>query len=137
MKPFVPTLILGNRKGKVADYRWGAVDLLMGFSPLANTYLLLKMYIIGSLLVRLVTFRCIISFISQRRHLLICLLGLEGILLGLMLIYFTFSSPGDLFILFSILRFAACEASLGLSCLVIIVRSYGSDIFSSLRGYKC
>ena len=96
-----------------------------------------KMYIIGSLLIRLVTLRCIISFMSQRQHLLMCLLGLEGILLSLIFIYFTFSSPGDLFILFSILRFAACEARLGLSCLVMIVRSFGSDIFSCLRGCKC
>ena len=95
------------------------------------------MYIIGSLLIGLVTFSSIFSFICQRRHLLICLLGLEGILLRLIFIYLIITSNIDLFILFSVLRFAACEASLGLACLVIMVRSYGSDIFILLRGYKC
>merc|ERR1712156_906624 len=66
---------------------------------------------------------------------LICLLGLEGILLSLMFIYLVIRSSVDLFILFCILRFAACEASLGLACLVVIVRSYGSDIFFILLVY--
>jgi len=95
------------------------------------------MYIMGSFLIGLVSFSSVLSFISQRRHLLICLLGLEGILLSLMFIYLVIRSSVDLFILFCILRFAACEASLGLACLVVIVRSYGSDIFLILRGYKC
>ena len=66
-----------------------------------------------------------------------CLLGLEGILLSLIYIYLLVVSNVDLFILFIMLRFAACEASLGLACLVIIVRSYGCDIFRVLRGYSC
>lgn len=95
------------------------------------------MYIIGSILIILVSLRAIISFIFHRRHLLICLLSLEGILLSLIFIYLLITCNIDLFILFVMLRFAACEASLGLACLVIMVRRYGCDIFIILRGYKC
>jgi len=95
------------------------------------------MYIIGSFFLGVISVFSIISFLNQRRYLLMCLLRLEGILLVLIFLYIVLSSNVELFILFVLLSFAACEASLGLACLVIIVRSYGGDRFKVFRGVKC
>lgn len=95
------------------------------------------MYIVTSFFLGIISFCCVVSFFIKRYYLLISLLILEGIVLIIMFIFLLQSSDLEIFIIFLILSFGACEASLGLACLVIIVRSYGNDIFKSLRNYKC
>nr|ALS46276.1 NADH dehydrogenase subunit 4L [Glycera americana] len=85
----------------------------------------------------LTTLFSILTMISQRRHLLMALLALEGVMLTMTLIVVMFSSTNELFMSFVLLTLAACEASLGLACLVIITRSFGNDYFKSLSTNKC
>ncbi|KAK2148463.1 hypothetical protein NP493_3214g00006 [Ridgeia piscesae] len=82
----------------------------------------------------------LISFILQRRHLLIALLALERT--TLMTIIFAASIYGapsqfNIIIILVIITLAACEASLGLALIVIITRSYGSDSVKLLSINKC
>ena len=79
----------------------------------------------------------IITVILQRKHLLITLLAFEGIILGLMALYIFISPASDLFISIILLTMGACEASLGLACLVNITRSYGNDHLSAISLSKC
>lgn len=81
-----------------------------------------------------------IAFLFQRTHLLISLFCLEGIILSLVLyipsiIYYSNIILPTISII--ILTFGACEARLGLSLIVLISRSYGSDIIQSLTTNKC
>lgn len=95
------------------------------------------MFLIRSFSVSLITISSLINFIKQRRHILICLIALEGVILTIGLIYIIQRSELELFVLFILFTFGACEASLGLACLVIIIRSFGDDNFKVLRGIKC
>ena len=79
----------------------------------------------------------IITVILQRKHLLIALLAFEGIILGLIALYIFTSPPSDIFISIILLTMGACEASLGLACLVNITRSYGNDHLNSICLSKC
>nr|ALS46251.1 NADH dehydrogenase subunit 4L [Glycera unicornis] len=83
------------------------------------------------------TLFALMTMITQRRHLLMTLLALEGVMLTLTLIIIIMFSPNELFLSFILLTLAACEASLGLACLVIITRSYGNDHLKSLSPNKC
>ena len=81
-----------------------------------------------------------LAFIYQRDHLLISLLCLEGIILTLVLyvpliLYIRTIIVPTLRII--ILTFGACEARLGLSLIVYISRSYGSDIIKLITVNKC
>ncbi len=82
----------------------------------------------------------ILALLIQRSHFLISLLCLEGIMLRTvlfipLLIYSVSLMLPTIRII--ILTFGACEASLGLSLLVKISRSYGSDMISSISINKC
>lgn len=82
----------------------------------------------------------LISFITQRRHVLICLLSLEATILSLafaLTILFAPLQNVDLFYCIVILSFAACEAAVALAVLVIITRSFGSDLINSVNLNKC
>nr|ALQ78862.1 NADH dehydrogenase subunit 4L [Glycera cf. tridactyla FS20] len=79
----------------------------------------------------------ITTMITQRRHLLMALLALEAVMLTLTLIIVLLNSTNELFISFIILTLAACEASLGLACLVVVTRSLGNDLFKTLSSNKC
>nr|ALQ78810.1 NADH dehydrogenase subunit 4L [Glycera capitata] len=85
----------------------------------------------------LTTLSCLVTMITQRRHLLMALLALESVMLTLALVIIMFSSTNELFMSFILLTIAACEASLGLACLVITTRSYGNDHLKSLSLNKC
>nr|ALQ78875.1 NADH dehydrogenase subunit 4L [Glycera tridactyla] len=85
----------------------------------------------------LTTSFAITTMITQRRHLLMALLALEAVMLTITLIIVLFSSTNELFMTFVVLTLAACEASLGLACLVIITRSLGNDLFKTLSSNKC
>jgi len=76
-------------------------------------------------------------FINIRKNLLTCLLAFEGIILFLGCILFFCRNFKDLFVLFILFTFGACEASLGLSCLIIMVRAFGNDNFSNISSIKC
>lgn len=90
----------------------------------------------SSSLLPIATLAAITTLILQRRHILMALLALEGVILTLIitaiLIY-----PGEIYSALIILTFGACEASLGLACLVAITRVYGTDLFSTLHAQKC
>ena len=82
----------------------------------------------------------IISFLIQKKHLLILLLSLEGVILSLVLILSIISfslKTINLFTPIFLLAIGACEAALGLSLLVVITRFYGSDLINSLSINKC
>nr|YP_010489365.1 NADH dehydrogenase subunit 4L [Lauridromia dehaani]UWM10777.1 ND4L [Lauridromia dehaani] len=79
------------------------------------------------------------SFISYHKHLLNSLLSLEFMMLGifwLMHIYMNGVGSECYFALF-FLTLAACEGALGLSLLVLIVRTHGNDCFSSFSVLEC
>nr|QGT77318.1 NADH dehydrogenase subunit 4L [Tenuipotamon yuxiense] len=79
------------------------------------------------------------SFISYHKHLLNSLLSLEFMMLGVFwLLVLQVGSVGveTYFVLF-FLTLTACEGALGLSLLVFIVRSHGSDYFSVINMLEC
>uniref|UniRef100_A0AAU6QG79 NADH-ubiquinone oxidoreductase chain 4L n=1 Tax=Prionospio sanmartini TaxID=3050092 RepID=A0AAU6QG79_9ANNE len=87
-----------------------------------------------------ITFFALISFISQRRHVLMCLLSLEAALLSLAFtasILFSTLSAVNMFYCVVILTFGACEASVALAVLVMMSRSTGSDLIKSINLNKC
>nr|AUJ21411.1 NADH dehydrogenase subunit 4L [Chaetopleura apiculata] len=79
------------------------------------------------------------NFFLQRKHLLNCLLSLEMILLSIFLVILSLLSgvSSEGLMIFILLTFAACEASLGLALLVILIRSHGNDYVFSLSTHKC
>ena len=82
----------------------------------------------------------LITFILQRRHLLIALLALERTTLITIIFAATiYGAPSqfNIIIILVIITLAACEARLGLALIVIITRSYGSDTVKLLTINKC
>nr|YP_009406962.1 NADH dehydrogenase subunit 4L [Typhlatya mitchelli]ASA39485.1 NADH dehydrogenase subunit 4L [Typhlatya mitchelli] len=81
----------------------------------------------------------LVSFVGSRKHLLSTLLSLEYIMLSIFwLVSGSVADLGDnsYFILF-FLTLAACEGALGLALLVSVVRTHGSDNFSSFSVLQC
>nr|YP_010990334.1 NADH dehydrogenase subunit 4L [Sinolapotamon palmatum]WOW98750.1 NADH dehydrogenase subunit 4L [Sinolapotamon palmatum] len=79
------------------------------------------------------------SFINYHKHLLNSLLSLEFMMLGVFwLLMLQVSNMGSevYFVLF-FLTLVACEGALGLSLLVLIVRSHGSDYFNVINILEC
>ena len=90
----------------------------------------------------IVMFRCIIgliSFASNRKHILNSLLRLEFIILILFcIIRIIFQNLGyEMYFLSFFLTIAACEGALGLGLLVSLVRTHGNDYFNSFRILLC
>jgi len=87
-----------------------------------------------------ITVLALLSLISQRHHILICLLSLEAALLSLAfraaLTSSSFSSI-HLFYCILILSFGACEAAVALATLVLVSRSFGSDSIQRINLNKC
>nr|QVL27767.1 NADH dehydrogenase subunit 4L [Monopis longella] len=82
------------------------------------------MFIIGNMI-----------FVFQYKNLLITLLSLEMIVLSL---YFFMSmmlsmENFNMYMLMGFLVFSVCEGVLGLSILVLIIRSFGNDYFQSFN----
>nr|YP_010326878.1 NADH dehydrogenase subunit 4L [Olene inclusa]UNP54127.1 NADH dehydrogenase subunit 4L [Olene inclusa] len=74
-------------------------------------------------------------FVLKYKHLLIILLSLEFIVLSIfffMLIYLSFIDY-ELYMLMVFLVFSVCEGALGLSILVSMIRTHGSDYFQSFN----
>nr|YP_009689496.1 NADH dehydrogenase subunit 4L [Lepidurus apus lubbocki]QCZ36058.1 NADH dehydrogenase subunit 4L [Lepidurus apus lubbocki] len=78
-------------------------------------------------------------FVFYRRHLLAILMSLEGMMLGqFFLMMNMFMLLGyELYFILMFLVLMVCEAALGLSILVSIVRSHGNDYFNSLTILQC
>ncbi len=92
------------------------------------------------IIVQLIPVVILIAFLMHQHHLLIALLALEGVTLRLVLalplaLRANYTSLGVLRII--ILSIGACEARLGLALLVLLARSYGSDIINNLTINKC
>lgn len=83
----------------------------------------------------------LIGLLVYRSHLISSLLCLEGIILSLFIIitviilsnHFTLANIAPIILLV----FAACEAALGLSLLVIVSNTYGTDYVQNLNLLQC
>nr|YP_010373153.1 NADH dehydrogenase subunit 4L [Hyperhalosydna striata]QTZ18397.1 NADH dehydrogenase subunit 4L [Hyperhalosydna striata] len=98
------------------------------------------MLLIPSSLIPITTLASLITMVSQRNHLLMTLLALEAMILNLTLLAVLSSSSTtstELFIAMILLTFGACEAALGLACLVKMTRSFGNDLISSSSLNSC
>ena len=84
-------------------------------------------------------FMALIALSLQHKHLLSVLLRLEAATINLFIMLFSTSNN----ILFSgetaliLITLGACEASLGLSILVSIIRARGNDYVSRFSSQKC
>lgn len=81
----------------------------------------------------------LLSFVRKRKHLLSTLLRLEFMVLSIffyifILLIFSFL---DTYFLIYFLTFSVCEGALGLSILVSIIRSHGTDQFANLNILQC
>nr|QXU57675.1 NADH dehydrogenase subunit 4L [Cherax setosus] len=79
------------------------------------------------------------AFISNHKHLLNVLLGLEFVMLSIFgMVSVNMSGVGleVVFVMFFLVM-TACEGALGLSLLVSVVRSHGNDYFSSFGILMC
>nr|YP_009514141.1 NADH dehydrogenase subunit 4L [Palaemon capensis]AXY96099.1 NADH dehydrogenase subunit 4L [Palaemon capensis] len=81
----------------------------------------------------------LVAFVAKRKHLLNMLLSLEFIMVSIfwLMIQLISSLGGDSYFLLFFLTLAACEGALGLALLVGVVRSHGSDIYTSLNILSC
>nr|AXY66787.1 NADH dehydrogenase subunit 4L [Lymantria monacha] len=74
-------------------------------------------------------------FVLKHKHLLVVLLSLEFIVLGIfffMLVVLSYIEY-DLYLLMVFLVFSVCEGALGLSILISMIRTHGSDYFQSFN----
>nr|YP_009651006.1 NADH dehydrogenase subunit 4L [Macropsis notata]AOW43948.1 NADH dehydrogenase subunit 4L [Macropsis notata] len=75
----------------------------------------------------------LVSLVYIRKHLLLCLLSLEFIVLSLLLMVFKVCLSFVSFYLYVMfMTFFVCEGVLGLSILVIMIRFHGNDYLSSI-----
>nr|YP_004021614.1 NADH dehydrogenase subunit 4L [Entoria okinawaensis]BAJ24435.1 NADH dehydrogenase subunit 4L [Entoria okinawaensis] len=91
-------------------------------------------------LMSLFMFICgLLAFSFNYDHFLITLLSLEYIVLSLFLLMYMYMvvSLYDLYFLMFLLTFWVCEATLGLSLLVSLIRGFGNDYFSSFNLLQC
>nr|YP_010709612.1 NADH dehydrogenase subunit 4L [Sosibia ovata]WCS40827.1 NADH dehydrogenase subunit 4L [Sosibia ovata] len=81
----------------------------------------------------------LLVFSFNYNHFLITLLSLEYIVLSLFWFIFVYMlfMMFDLYFLMLMLTFWVCEATLGLSLLVSMIRGYGNDYFSSFNLLQC
>nr|YP_010882163.1 NADH dehydrogenase subunit 4L [Marmessoidea bispina]WID87077.1 NADH dehydrogenase subunit 4L [Marmessoidea bispina] len=87
-----------------------------------------------------VMFICgLLVFSFNYNHFMITLLSLEYIVLSLFWFVFVYMllMSFDMFYIMMMLTFWVCEATLGLSLLVSMIRSYGNDYFSSFNLLQC
>ncbi|NP_008798.1 NADH dehydrogenase subunit 4L (mitochondrion) [Hippopotamus amphibius] len=83
----------------------------------------------------------LVGLLMYRSHLMSSLLCLEGMMLSLFIMatliilnaHFTLASMMPIILLV----FAACEAALGLSLLVMVSNTYGTDYVQSLNLLQC
>nr|YP_009773383.1 NADH dehydrogenase subunit 4L [Leptochiton nexus]QIZ12594.1 NADH dehydrogenase subunit 4L [Leptochiton nexus] len=75
----------------------------------------------------------------QRKHLLNSLLSLEMMALGLFILLLSMagSNSSEAMLTLLLLSLSACEASIGLAMLVVLIRTHGNDYVFSLSTHKC
>nr|YP_010411504.1 NADH dehydrogenase subunit 4L [Pissodes yunnanensis]URP30505.1 NADH dehydrogenase subunit 4L [Pissodes yunnanensis] len=75
-------------------------------------------------------FSSLYIYVSKYKHLLLMLLSLESVVLSLFLLLFMYSSQFffEFFISMFFLSMSVCESALGLSLLVLMIRTHGSDM---------
>nr|WMC21098.1 NADH dehydrogenase subunit 4L [Japanagallia sp.] len=73
-------------------------------------------------------------FIFIRKHILLCLMSLEFIVLYLLFFIFMYCMMYDysFYLYILLMTFFVCEGALGLSVLVSMIRSHGNDYLNSL-----
>lgn len=116
---------------KAKKRHWFCKPKIEGFPLLAMPHYLL--FLLSIIII-------IYTLIIQRKHLLISLLCLEGLILTLTpFIVFTMGNfpQNNTYLFIILLTFGACEASLGLSLLVSITRMFGNDLINLLTRNKC
>lgn len=81
----------------------------------------------------------LISLSINRKHLITRLLRLEIMILGLFcsFSYVLIFIYIDIYILLIFLSFRVCEGVIGLSCLIVLIRSHGNDYLLSIRLKTC
>nr|UKG20203.1 NADH dehydrogenase subunit 4L [Haemaphysalis longicornis] len=79
----------------------------------------------------------IFSFILNRFHLMLLLMSIEFMYLSLMVMFFYNSMMLSIINVFVFLTAIVCEASIGLSLLVMISFYYGNEMTSSFNLIKC
>nr|QNV11565.1 NADH dehydrogenase subunit 4L [Haemopis sanguisuga] len=92
------------------------------------------------LLMLMVPIMCFINIFFHMNSLLMTLLSLEALMLSIMFMVTSSMMLMEMnipVVCVLILSISACEASLGLSLLVIMTRLYGSDVLNSLSLSKC
>nr|AXA45448.1 NADH dehydrogenase subunit 4L [Pinguigemmula sp. MNHN IM 2013-18391] len=84
-------------------------------------------------------FMALLTLSLQYKHLLGILLSLEAITMNLFILTFSLSAnvtySGETSLI--LITLGACEASLGLSILVAVIRAEGNDYVSSFSMHKC
>uniref|UniRef100_A0AB39A5A4 NADH-ubiquinone oxidoreductase chain 4L n=1 Tax=Chudania sinica TaxID=3237924 RepID=A0AB39A5A4_9HEMI len=78
-----------------------------------------------------------ISLIMIRKHILLCLISLEFIVLSLlfMILLYCMMYKYNFYIYVLFMTFYVCEGVIGLSVLVYMIRCHGNDFLSSLVIY--
>nr|AKR07181.1 NADH dehydrogenase subunit 4L [Nigidionus parryi] len=78
-------------------------------------------------------FMGLLSFCLKRKHLLMMLLSLEFVVVSLFFSLYICMSyfGGEMYFLLIFLTMSVCEGALGLSLLVLLMRSYGNDYIQS------
>nr|YP_010693864.1 NADH dehydrogenase subunit 4L [Haemaphysalis bispinosa]WCD42304.1 NADH dehydrogenase subunit 4L [Haemaphysalis bispinosa] len=79
----------------------------------------------------------VFSFIMNRFHLMLLLMSIEFMYLSLMVIFFLNSLMTNMINVFVFLTAIVCEASIGLSLLVMISFYYGNELTKSFNLIKC
>nr|WMQ52331.1 NADH dehydrogenase subunit 4L [Ceutorhynchus albosuturalis] len=74
-------------------------------------------------------FSSLFVYVLKYKHFLLMLLSLESMVLSLFMMLFIFLSTyfNEFFMLMFYLSMSVCESALGLSLLVLIIRTYGTD----------
>nr|YP_010349794.1 NADH dehydrogenase subunit 4L [Cassianeura bimaculata]UOH96536.1 NADH dehydrogenase subunit 4L [Cassianeura bimaculata] len=75
-----------------------------------------------------------LSFIMIRKHILLCLISLEMVVLSLLMLILLYCLMFNysLYIYLFMMTFYVCEGVLGLSVLVCMIRCHGNDYLNSL-----
>nr|YP_010478310.1 NADH dehydrogenase subunit 4L [Nesophrosyne sp. 17 GMB-2012]UVI59754.1 NADH dehydrogenase subunit 4L [Nesophrosyne sp. 17 GMB-2012] len=78
----------------------------------------------------------IFSLLVIRKHVFLCLLSLEYIVLSLLMMYcYYFIFTSGFYMLIIMMVFFVCEGVLGLSVMVSMIRCYGNDFVMSLTSW--
>nr|YP_010757435.1 NADH dehydrogenase subunit 4L [Leofa pulchella]WEU77778.1 NADH dehydrogenase subunit 4L [Leofa pulchella] len=79
-------------------------------------------------------FSSLMSLLIIRKHVFMCLISLEFIVISLLMIsvYYLLMFSSSYYIMILMMVFFVCEGVLGLSVLVSLIRCYGNDYLTSM-----